>query len=108
MKEFKRIAVGLCVLAVWSCDRTGPMAPAPGIGAPSFAVTTLTLSGGPFGSTVSVDGTAWIGQSTANNIKRYDVASGSFTGDVALGSLILPVQLASNQAGSRIYVAAFD
>ena len=108
MKTTTLFAVGLSALAVWSCERTSPMAPAPGFGTPSFAVTTLTLAGGPFGSTVSVDGTGWIGQSTANNIKRYDVASGSFTGDVPLGSLILPVQLASNQAGSRIYVAAFD
>jgi DNA-binding beta-propeller fold protein YncE len=68
----------------------------------------VQLSSRPFGSAVSASGVGWISQLDAYNIKRIDMATGAFTGDVFLGSLQLPVQIAANQAGTRIYTAAFD
>jgi YVTN family beta-propeller protein len=69
-------------------------------------VATIPLDGDPFGSTVSSNGTAWIGQLFANSATRLDVAGATFTGSAATGGG-LPVQLYPNAAGTRVYVASF-
>ena len=71
-------------------------------------VAHLPLGGQPFGSTVSSNGTAWIGQVQATTAQRLDVAAAQFTGSATTGaSGTLPVQLYPNAAGSKFYVASF-
>lgn len=75
---------------------------------PPTVVAHLPLGGDPFGSTVSSNGTAWIGQVQATMTQRLDVAGAQFTGSAPTGaSGTLPVQLYPNGAGSKIYVASF-
>jgi len=74
---------------------------------PPSVVATVPLGGNPFGSTVSSNGTAWIGQLFAASAARLDVASATITGSASTGPGGLPVQLYPNAAGTRVYVASF-
>jgi len=75
--------------------------------APSI-VSHIPLGGQPFGSTVSANDTAWVGQVQATMAQRLDVGGAQFTGSAPTGaSGTLPVQLYPNAAGSKIYVASF-
>jgi YVTN family beta-propeller protein len=78
------------------------------LGPPPTVVAHLPLGGEPFGSAVSSNGTAWIGQLQATTAQQLDVAGAQFTGSAPTGAAgTLPVQLYPNAAGSRIYVASF-
>lgn len=75
---------------------------------PPTVVAQLPLGGDPFGSAVSSNGTAWIGQVQATTAQRLDVAGAQFTGSAPTGAAgTLPVQLYPNAAGSKVYVASF-
>lgn len=78
---------------------TGPQAP-------PQVVATIPLAGGAFGSIVSNNFTAFVGEPNAGAVQRLDLASLQVTGT---GSTVggFPVQLSSNAAGTRLYVANF-
>jgi DNA-binding beta-propeller fold protein YncE len=73
---------------------------------PPHVVATIPLGGNPFGSTVSSNGTGWIGQLSGGTAARLDIAATTFTGSASTGGG-LPVQLYSNAAGTKIYAANF-
>jgi YVTN family beta-propeller protein len=73
---------------------------------PPRVVATVPLGGNPFGSTVSSNGTAWVGQLGGGTAARLDVAAATFTGSASTGGGS-PVQLYSNAAGTKIYAANF-
>ena len=78
---------------------------------PDFAFSSYNLGTGAYGSVVSTNGTAWVGNQEVNgrfqtgSVGRFNVATRLFTGSVSLGSFGLPNQLATNGDGSRVYVA---
>lgn len=74
--------------------------------APPQVVARIPLAGGAFGSTVSNNFTAFVGEPFAGAVQRLDLATVQVTGT---GSTVggFPVQLYSNAAGTRVYVANF-
>jgi YVTN family beta-propeller protein len=75
---------------------------------PPTIVAHIPLGGNPFGSTVSSNGTAWVGQLQATTAQRLDIPNAQFTGNAPTGaSGTLPVQLYPDAAGSKVYVASF-
>jgi subtilisin family serine protease len=76
----------------------------------SHIVASLSLSGSPFGSAVSTNGTGWIGQLTARSVQRLDVVNLQFTGSAPSGAAppgVGPVQLYPNASGTLVYVGNF-
>ena len=73
---------------------------------PPQVVATIPLAGGAFGSTVSANFTAFVGEPSPGAVQRLDIATAQVTGT---GSAVggFPVQLYSNAAGTRVYVANF-
>lgn len=85
------------------------------IGDPPVIVAHLPLNEYAFGSTISTAGTAWIGRLTQGftkgSVERLDVVNHQFTGSAptvpgtGLPDGSEPMQLYSNAAGTRVYVA---
>jgi len=73
---------------------------------PPTVVATIPLAGGAFGSTVSDNFTAFVSEPSPGAVQRIDLAGAQVTGT---GSTVggFPVQVYSNAAGTRVYVANF-
>jgi YVTN family beta-propeller protein len=72
---------------------------------PPQVVAHIPLGGGPFGSAVSSPGVGWVGQPSAGQVSRLDIAAGTITGTAHPGPF--PVQISAKGDGSRIYVPSF-
>jgi YVTN family beta-propeller protein len=116
MRHTVKLGIGLALLSAACSDdarrTTGPALPAPGL-KPDFAITasthpagniagTDTLRGRPFGLDISSSDVVYITRVDSARLKRVNLPSFAFAGDVAVGSA--PSAVAFHPAGNTAWV----